>query len=373
MKISKNNLIYLFSFVCIIFIFLTNQYFDEFNINPAASSSYYYLEIAKAFPNIVKFSNDSQSYIHAERFLISYTIGYLSLILEANIFDIFYFLSKIFIIVFILINIEIVKKFNLSLINSLILISLIFLNPYIIRYFLANPVMLNDLIFFNSISLLILSIQKKENILFYVSIILALISRQTAVVIIIALTLSNFFNFKIDFIDKKKTIISIFMLIFYSLFTKMYLNKANLFFFYSQNIIGIIQFIREQYDSEKILLFFLYPMISFAPLLFFTLTKIYKSKFKILKNTSTIFVILLILGIILQPSLGGPTVTGKNIIRLSTYSYIPIIYFFFNQNKLKDTKNRYFLIAFPLLMLWSFHPTFSIANVLYSHIKILGY
>jgi len=64
--------------------------------------------------------------------------------------------------------------------------------------------------------------------------------------------------------------------------------------------------------------------------------------------------------LILQPILGGPTWTGKNIIRLATLSYPFLIYFCLNiityKKKIENYKIFFILI---FLTAWSLHPTFS--------------
>ena len=81
----ENLLIFLFIF----FLIITNNYFGEFNINSSATSSHYYLQIANSFPDVVEFNDNSQTYIHAERFLISYLIGFFSNLLNIKVFYIF--------------------------------------------------------------------------------------------------------------------------------------------------------------------------------------------------------------------------------------------------------------------------------------------
>ena len=109
----------------------------------------------------------------------------------------------------------------------------------------------------------------------------------------------------------------------------------------------------------------LLPLLSFGPLIavcIFTVRKIkYNSKIKDLN----IFVLSSCSLMILQPFLSGIDVTGRNVIRLSTFGYIPLLLFFFSHIQLSKTFLKYktiFIVA--MLFIWSSHPTLSIFSFL---------
>lgn len=355
---NEKGIIFLYSYLCFLFLLLTNNYFDEYNINQSATSSIYYFDIAKNFPNTFDINNDSQAYIHADRFIISYLMGAISSLFNVSVFKIFFIVSKICIIFFIYINYLIIIKFNIPTISKLLLTSLILFNPYIIRYFLANPLMLNDLIFFISISFLLLSLQRSNNSMLYIAIILALISRQTSIIIIIAFVATYFIS-KNNFINIKKIFyIVVFFIINFTL-SKIYILKANLNAFYDQNLIGLFYYLQNEFYFIELINFLLYPAFSFAPLIFFLFIEYIYNRLHILENFNYL-IFFLILGIFLQPILGGPQITGKNIIRLTSYAYLPVIYFFYNFSIFQDSLNKKYSIFFILcLITWSLHPTFS--------------
>ena len=73
----------------VIFLLLTNSYYGEDQINPSATSSYYYLNIADSYPAGMSMKNSAQTYIHGERFLISYFVGFIGHLLDISNFHIF--------------------------------------------------------------------------------------------------------------------------------------------------------------------------------------------------------------------------------------------------------------------------------------------
>src|SRR5210317_902501 len=93
----------------IIFLLLTNTYYGEDQINPSATSSYYYLNIADSFPKGMSMKNSSQTYIHGERFLISYFVGFIGHILDISNFYIFKVFTYFTILILIILNYKIIK------------------------------------------------------------------------------------------------------------------------------------------------------------------------------------------------------------------------------------------------------------------------
>ena len=68
----------------------------------------------------------------------------------------------------------------------------------------------------------------------------------------------------------------------------------------------------------------------------------------------------LIILLILQPVLSGPEITSRNIIRLTTLAYIPIlIYLLIISSKIKKLTLKKQTIFYIILIIHSMHPTFS--------------
>lgn len=356
-NINFENLIIFF---LLFFVIITNNYFGENEINPSATSSRYYLDIAKAFPNVANFDNFIQSYIHAERFLISYLIGFINNLTNIKIFNLFCIFTYLLIIIFLILNFKILNLLTKKNNNKILFFSLLLLNPYIIRYFLSNPVMLNDLIFITAISLLYYSFLKKKNYLFYISIIIAVISRQTSFIIIFALLINFFLPIKKEFIDLKKIIFSLLIILISYSMSQYYLNVSKLDQFYDISILGLFYYFQNNLDYLILLKFFLYPFLSFGPLIILIFIKFLSKEIYFKLNEKNTFFIILILGIIAQPILAGPLVAGKNIIRLSSYVYcLSIFLFCANLKEIKFYSKKIIFIFILFLTLWSMHPTFS--------------
>ena len=356
-NINFENLIIFF---LLIFVIITNNYFGENNINPSASSSEYYLDIAKAFPITPDFDNVIQSYIHAERFLISYLIGFINNLTNIKIFNLFCIFTYLLIIIFLTLNFKILNLLTKKNDNKILFFSLLLLNPYIVRYFLSNPVMLNDLIFITAISLLYYSFLKKKNYLFYISIIIAVISRQTSFIIILALLINFFLPIKKEFIDLKKILFSLLIILISYSISQYYLNVSKLDQFYDISILGLFYYFQNNLDYLILLKFFLYPFLSFGPLIILIFIKFLSKEIHFKLNEKNTFFIILILGIIAQPILAGPLVAGKNIIRLSSFVYcLSIFLFCTNLKEIKFYSKKIIFISILFLTLWSMHPTFS--------------
>jgi len=354
------NIENLIIFFLLVFIITTNNYSGENEISSSATSSEYYLSIARAFPEVAKLDNGIQSYIHAERFLISYLIGFISNLINIKIFNLFCIFTYSLIIIFLALNFKIINLLITKNNNKIIFFSLLILNPYIIRYFLLNPIMLNDLIFITAISLLFLSFLNKKNYLFYLSIIMAVMSRQTSLIIIFALLINFFLPLNKEFIDYKKILFSLLILVTNYFISQYYLNISKLDVFYDTTIFGLIYYFKNDLDYLVLFKFFLLPLLSFGPLLIFMLIKLFNNEITFKFNEKNIFFIILLMVIIVQPILAGPLVAGKNIIRLSSLGYyLSIFLICINLKNIKLYSKKLVIMFITLLTLWSMHPTFS--------------
>ncbi len=342
------------------FLLLTNNYYGEYNINSSANSSFYYLHIANSYPNGMSLENSSQAYIHGERFLISYIVGFISNLLNINSFNIFQVLTYLTISILIIINYKIINKVIPQKNYSLLFFSLFLFNPYILRYSLANPVMINDLLFTLSISLIFFSFLNRKNNLFYLALILSIISRQTSILIILTLIFSIILPYKNEFIDLKKIFFSLSLWIINYLISQQYLEISNINIFYESQFFGLLVFIQNNFEISKFLKFLFLPFLSFGPLFAIIIFLLLKKKILLTINEKNIFFIILLILFVAQPFLCGPVVAGKNIIRLSTLGYTSTIFLLcFNLKNLSRVSKKISIIFFIILSFWSFHPTFS--------------
>lgn len=358
---ANNDLKYILIFI--LFILLTNNYFNVNEINNSAKSSYYYLEISKSFPEVADFENTSQSLIHAERFFIPYMVGFLSKTSNLDIFFLYRLTTYLGLLILLIVNYKILNVIN-PINSKLIMLSLVLFNPYIFRYFIANPIMLNDLFFFISLSILSYSVFKEKNLLFYLSIILALVSRQSAYIIIFAIFITVLFPGKKNFVNFNKFLICIFLLMLNILITKIYIQNTNLTGNYQIAFMGIFSFFKNDFDIYKFITFLLYPLLSYLPLIIYIIYNYFYKNIKISGDKKIIFLSMLILGFFCQPILAGPDVAGKNIIRLSSYGYFILIYILAHNMINHEFNNKLIRYIFIFsLMVWSLHPTFSKINI----------
>ncbi len=347
-------------FLLISFLLLTNNYYGEYNINTSANSGFYYLHIANSFPVGMTLENSSQAYIHGERFFVPYIVGFVSNLLDINSFYIFQAFTYFIISILVIINYKIINKVIPQKHYNLLFFSLFLLNPYILRYSLSNPLMLNDLVFTLSISLLFLSFLNKKNILFYTSLFLAIISRQTSILIILTLIFSLILPYKNEIINLKKIFFALLLWITNYFISQQYLEISNITTFYESQFFGLLDFFQKDFEILKFLKFLFLPFLSFGPLFVAIIFLFFKRKIFLRINETNIFFIILLILFAAQPFLCGPVVAGKNIIRLSTLGYTSIIFVLcLNLKNLSDLSKKTFVIFSILLPFWSFHPTFS--------------
>jgi hypothetical protein len=355
--IQSDRLIVIF---LISFLLLTNTYYGEHDISSSANSSFYYLNIANSYPAGMSLTNSAQAYIHGERFLISYFAGLVSNLLNINSFYIFQVFTYFTISFLLVINYRIINKLIPKKNYNLLFFSVFLLNPYIIRYSLSNPVMINDLVFTVSISLLFFSFLNKKNILFYIALFLAIISRQTSILIILALTFSLVLPYKNEFINLKKIFCSILLFITNYLISQKYLEFSNITVFYDYQFFGLLDFFQKEYEILKFLKFLFLPLLSFGPLLTIIIIMLLKKKIFFTINEKNIFFIILLILLASQPFIAGPTIAGKNIIRLSTAGYSSLIFLLcLNIKNLTNLSKKNSIIFFIIMLFWSLHPTFS--------------
>lgn len=128
---------------------------------------------------------------------------------------------------------------------------------------------------------------------------------------------------------------------------------------YSTTLFGILIF---DYNLIDLLRYLYFPILGFGPLIIFILTLLYLKKFSLNYSEFILFCLIVSILLIGIAFVGGPLTTGKNLIRLSNFSYIYlmiIINAFFQETK--NNKNIPIICSIFSLFLffWSLHPTFS--------------
>ncbi len=360
----KKKISYLCLFTILIFIFLSNSYFNfEQSLIFGGADGKSYFDISKYSPYL---SENPIQPIHAERFFFSYLIGIISKVFLVDI----YILNRIFVfLLIILINkyiINFLLKFNID--KYFIILTLIVLNfnPYLTRFYVAVPLILNDLIFILGSIICINSLDEKNKKQFFIGLIISSLARQSALAICLSILFIKVIK-KNKFFFKYRDVLITFI-IFLFIYFMGYIYSSNIPIEGTrseQYFITIFGLFIENKSFKELLIYFIWPFLSYGPLIIYSFLFVKKNFLKIKKNINlNIFIMIFSFLIIFQPILQGLEVSGKNIIRLSTLAY-PAILMFLIANPEKERIDKFkFLFFFILCLIWSSHPTFSIFSYL---------
>ena len=362
--ILKKYDLYVLGLICFLFLAVTNTYFnyDESLIFGALDGKDYFL-ISKNFPNFP--NNDELSFHKAWRFIIPYLIGGISQLINTEIFFTYRIFVFIFSIFSILIFVSILEHYKIKGANLFFLILLLVFNPYMFRFFLAAPTMLNDLIFINSSLLILYGLIKKNKFIIFFAFILSVITRQNSIFFLIGFILLKLIFKKKSFFNFKDIIILLLIFLFLSFINT---EIASNFTVYNESFslntrFAIFYF---NYSSSELIKFIIFSfLVLFPPFLFFYINK-KLINLNVFQNENFTFITLSSVMIIGIAFLGGPEITGKNINRLINLAYPLIIISLCNlvTTKQIETNNIKFYLYLICFVLWSFHPTFSIYSIL---------
>ena len=352
MNKSEKKIYFLFILISLIFLILTTNYLTLSGIINDANQMdvISYSEIAEKAP---LFNNQSDIIIKhvAQRFLIPYTVGSLAKLLNID----FYLMFKIFTFGFIFFYIGIIKficeKLNFNLKTSILFFSILFFNPYLIRYHIFNPVQAHDMLFFCLGLIFAVTLIYKNYISNLIATVFSVYLRQTSIAFLIGSIL--FF-----LINRKLNLLFILIILFFSSFL-LIINIGNYISIHNFPIklaYGIIFYDFSQ--LEKLIKFLLLGAMPFFPLLIIIFGKINSNT-----NLSILFILLFVcLMMIGQPILGGPDGSVNNVGRIANLSYpvlTVLIFYFWNFNKFVENSYLFYSFIFGLFI-WSLHPTFSI-------------
>jgi len=214
-NLEKKKISKIFVLISIIYIVLTNVYFnfDQSLIFGAADGASY-MQIRKNFPY---FTENNYAITHNQRFLFPYIVGFFSSFLNLDHF-IVYRILVIFLFIFLLFILN--KNLNLIKIDELnksIAFGLVIFNPYLIRYYLSLPTLINDLTFIISSQLILYGFFSKEKKICYLGLIFSFFSRQTGVFFLVTILINKIFFKEKSFFSKKELFITsiLFLIIYY--------------------------------------------------------------------------------------------------------------------------------------------------------------
>lgn len=354
-------------------IIVSNTYFSYYEsiLNGGSDGRYYYL-ISKYFPNF----GENIEYIKGERFLIPYIIGFISKITNVENFLIFRILVFILIFIYIFLSKKIFDKLKINEKLQIIYFILLIFNPYLIRTYIAIPTLILDFIFIISIQIIILGFLERKYSYIYLGLIFSICCRQNGILIF-----ASFIFCKLLFRDSsifklKHILVCTFIIILVISINQFYASNSTDLIGDNQRLYSLILFgifIRTNFDFYDYVKYITFPLLSFGPIILLAFFDIFQKKLKFKFNELNFFLILLTLIIIGIAFVGGPGVTGKNLLRLSNFSYFNLIlihYFLFDHNSKKIYKNIHLLLFLFISSLWSLHPTFSKFEI-FNSLKII--
>lgn len=352
---EKKKYIYYLIWLFFFLIISTKFYNEKELVNIDQLDSYRYLEISKSAP---EYTNNDISFHHAQRFIFPYLTGILAKFINIDIFAAYVIFNSLVLIIIILVNHYIVTSLNFDYRTSIIYFSLLALNPYLFRYSLAVPTMLNDTIFQLSVYLFIIGLIIKNNSIF-ISICLGLMSRQNGIFLLLGVFLKNFLRYKKLKIINSLLYLIIFLIIFY--LTNDYANNVSTKKFDFEHVFGLFNWIESKFQLKSFLSWVLLPIYSYLPaLILLSISKKVENLNSV--DLENIFILSFIFfSIIGVAYLSGPELSGRNIIRLTSLVYMILIVFICIYTKLRITFNKKYFFYFFIftLHLWSLHPTYS--------------
>lgn len=351
MLLFEKKLFVLYIIFLIIFILFTNTFytFDQTLIlNQHDGLSY--MNIANSSYN---FSQETLHYHHAQRFYLPYLIGLIGNTLNVDnyhVFRVFVYLSIMTVIIF---HSLIIFESKCSLKSAIIVSSLVFLNPYLIRFFISVPTMINDIFFLAAVYIFIYGLFKKN---FYIILgtILSLISRQTGLFLFIGCI---FYLYKNKMFREILYVFVFFILILF--LSNFYAQNTSVSGFNFKHLWGLFFSIYEK-DLMYTVKWLLLPLYGYIPLILFAFTR--KKIFIKNINTEKIILIFIFLSTTGISILAGPDMAIRNVIR-QTVIVMPVLLIFFLYYSVPNNNKNNFLISekvlLVLIFISSFHPVYS--------------
>ena len=244
-----------------------------------------------------------------------------------------------------------IRSLNLNLKISILFFSILFLNPYIVRYHIFNPAQAHDMLFFCLGLIFSISIINKNYFINLLTTIIAIYLRQTSIALLVGSSIFLLINKKV------KLIPILFLLTLLSLFITIKIGSLISSNAFPINLAyGIIFYDFTQF--AKLLKFLLLAIMPFAPLLVILFGKINKN----IEISSALILLFVCSMMIAQPILGGPDGSVNNVGRIANLCF-PILtsfcFYVWNFEKFVN-KNYLFYTFISAMFLWSLHPTFSI-------------
>ena len=365
-SLSNLNQVF-FWFILLSLILVTNRYYELEQIYLyGAIDGKDYFSISQFSP---KFSENLS--IHKSwRFFFPYLIGLLNKVTGIEILILYQ--SLIILLIFKIVYLLNILFDSKNLIIKFIFISSIIFAPYFIRLFISLPLLINDLAFILSTIYLVLFLKNKKSHNLIICLIVACFSRQESIFITLTMLICKLiFKKRSQFSNNLFTISLLITLIIFFINYSYSLNSSKIsnvdpysirirlaLFFLDYSFIDLIIFIT----------YLILPLFLLSIIIIFNYHQIFKNfKLKKLDENFT-FLIILILLIISPGVLAGPEISGKNIIRFSTYVSVLVSYSLFLKLNNFKYKISFILIFLFTICIFLQHPRHSISELFHSMI-----
>lgn len=364
MSRSEKKLFVLYIIFSVLFILFTNNYYNfEQTLMIRQNDGLSYMNIAKSS---YKFSEETLHYHHAQRFYIPYLIGIIGNSLKIDNYSVFQIFIYLSIVSIIILHCYIVFESKCDFKTAIIISSLVLFNPYLLRYFLSVPTMVNDAFFLLGLYIFCYGIFK-NNYLIILGTIITLISRQTGLFVFLCCILLLYQDRKF----REILYISILIIIIFSL-SNFYAKNTSTIGFNFKHLWGIFSSIAEK-DLIYTIKWLLLPLYGYLPIIVYS---IFRRKFLNIKfSLERMLLIFLFISTIGVSVLAGPDMASRNIIR-HTVIVLPVLAIFFLYYSYPSNKNVKFLFHEKILLIFiifsSFHPTFSKIKIIESLKVITG-
>ena len=347
---EKNKFILYIIFIAVFILFTNNFYTFQETLLINQYDGLSYMGIANSSHN---FSEKLLPYHHAQRFFLPYLIGSIGNLLRVDNYIIFTTFVYFAIVIIIFFHLNLVFESKCDFKTSIMVSSVFFLNPYLVRYFIAVPTMVNDIFFLMGLYIFIYGLLKK-NYFIYIGVLVTLISRQTGLFVFLG-CIFYLYNNKMF---KSILYISVLLVIMLML-SNFYANNTSSNGFDFKHLYGLFISILSK-DFFYTIKWLGLPLYGFIPILIYSFTR--KNLFSNKINLEKIILIFIILSTIGVSILAGPDLAGRNIIR-QTVIILPVISIYFLFYSQPKNNNIKFSIYEKTLLIFffisSFHPVFS--------------
>lgn len=322
----------------VIFLLLTNRWLDwSTGIKfLSANDILAYQQIAETSPHL---PSEPLFFHHAQRLIAPYLVGLIAKVTALSVPLVFRVAAFASMTIVILVFERLLRQFPLSQEDYGWCLAMLLLNPYSFRYYGIVPGMLPDLVFVTGLSVLLLGLVQLSPRLVITGMAIATIGRQTAIVLIPGLLLWLWQSKPWQQQPLRPKLITIGLVITTTI--SLYQFTGNIirsFTLPDQNleaVIGLVNWLQHHFSLGTLLdhcLRLLLPLLMAIALL---LIQHFNPDKEMISNevpnphpnldASFWACLLMASGIVAQPFLAGPSITGQNASRLAALAILPLL------------------------------------------------